>query len=895
MKNDSLVLKNGRLEKMEGIACIEDKWLFKNSDPQIYIEFENKIQGIRLVCDWGEGDINKGNSTVYYRYGNEGYSEEKTCIIPFLSERKIVREIWFEMPIQGIRFDPIDSDGECVVKQLLIEKIEKTEILKGEGFFEINEQDLNKEKVVVLSHELSKSGAPILAYHIAKELKNAGKNVIVLSGHAGNGYLEKKYLEKEIPVMNIGDFQEREYDYIYVSDKTYYLEPLKYRKMVVKLLRRRGFSVVITNSIVSGQFVDVFKNYNFKVISLIHEMKATIEFYGFKKYGEKIACFSDYIVFPNEIVENDFKHLFSNINGKCLIQGQGVYLDSIDKSICLNSNISKIKSDDVIIMSSGRCELRKGVDLFVDAAIMLCNKNLKRNIYFVWTGDFTNFELECWVKNQIERSGYVERIFFIPFIEDVEKYRSFLKRANIFWAMSREDPFPSTVLEAMKNKVPVVGFSGTGGIQVMLSEDRGILVDSFDLEKYVDASIKIIDAKDKYIKMIESAAQYTNELKFEKYVDFLLSCIESQYVIEPKLDLYKWEASKHFYEQQLTIKTFEEKKRELIRVSLLKKFFPVEIDKSKVILLDTAQGSDNVGDEIIMDYCTMACTKALPKACFENIPTHIYDPRSEKVDRYFKILCGTNLIYKQMENSKQWALPMDINNYKNICLLGVGMQQLGINLPISNYTKWFLHFILDSKCIHSVRDEQTKQCLNKIGIKNVLNTGCPTMWGLTPDHCAKIPTKKADNVLSTVTDYMVDREKDIYMLSILKKHYKNVYIWIQVQRDYEYLCEIIDLEDYIIIPPSLQELDKVLETKKLDYIGTRLYAGIRCLNYLHRACIVAVDNRARAISRDTNLTIIEREELENELEKWIYGNCEIAIKMPIQAIEQWKNQFSDVL
>ena len=92
-----------------------------------------------------------------------------------------------------------------------------------------------------------------------------------------------------------------------------------------------------------------------------------------------------------------------------------------------------------------------------------------------------------------------------------------------------------------------------------------------------------------------------------------------------------------------------------------------------------------------------------------HIPTHIYDPRSEKVKDYLKILCGTNLIYTQMENSRQWALPDAIENYNNICFLGIGMQQIGLDLPMSSYTKRFLKYIMSSKYLHSVRDEETKR------------------------------------------------------------------------------------------------------------------------------------------------------------------------------------------
>ena len=121
------------------------------------------------------------------------------------------------------------------------------------------------------------------------------------------------------------------------------------------------------------------------------------------------------------------------------------------------------------------------------------------------------------------------------------------------------------------------------------------------------------------------------------------------------------------------------------------------------------------------------------------------------------------------------------------------MQQLGIDQPISQYTKDFWNYVLDKNVLHSVRDKLTKIKLAEMGITNVINTGCPTMWRLTETFCNSIPRGKARSVISTVTDYMPDIENDKYMLETLKKNYEHVYIWIQGQKDFEYLRNCIDV------------------------------------------------------------------------------------------------------
>ncbi|MBC7762671.1 MAG: glycosyltransferase [Candidatus Saccharibacteria bacterium] len=46
---------------------------------------------------------------------------------------------------------------------------------------------------------------------------------------------------------------------------------------------------------------------------------------------------------------------------------------------------------------------------------------------------------------------------------------------------SREDPFPSVVLEAMDAEVPVIAFQDATGTQELLERGAGALVESFDV------------------------------------------------------------------------------------------------------------------------------------------------------------------------------------------------------------------------------------------------------------------------------------------------------------------------------------------------------------------------------------------------------------------------------
>lgn len=895
MINDKLSIAEGKFIRVENIIEKEDSWQFIKNDPQIFIGFEKPIKGARFTFEIEKANIDFLNTVIYFRTENNNFSEQNKVIFQLNTKQRTNHEIYFFEDVCEIRLDIHDADEIIKVKDITIEVLDDHDNVMTCLKKNINISN-NEEKIVLLSHDLSGTGAPILAYNIAKSLQQLNKDVVVLVGQSTVSFLLKKYRESNIPVIFLDD---NRYNYSnahvclnYNRIKEYTGD--EYVNIILEMLRNEGFSNVITNTVVGGKFVKNLKNYNFKIISLIHEMKTTIELYGFYNYGKDISIYSDYIVFPDETVRNDFENLYKKINGKCLIRPQGVYLN---KKIEGNKNNFYFSNygfnlDDYIIMNSGTCELRKGIDLFLESATIL--KNIcDRNIHYVWTGNFGgNRELEGWIRNQIKKSNLESNFHIIPFIENQDEYKTLLSNVNIFWSTSREDPFPSVVLEALNYNITVIGFKNAGGINTMLDNNRGYLISDFNVAQLASISKQIIEADTDELDY-NSINDFLNTLKFKDYVDFLSNTFNYQEIVKPSLDLFKWKKSSklHYYELQLPNKTYEEKEAQLQYVIKNNKKRRIKY-ANDIVLLDTAIGSGNVGDEIIMSYCEKICKDIFKNSNFLHIPTHIYDDKSENISNNFKILCGTNLIYKKMEESRQLSIPNNLESMKNICLLGVGMQQIGLEEDMSNYSKQLLNFILSSDVIHSVKDNETKIQLENIGITNVLNTSCPTMWALTPEHCKKIPVKKAEAVLTTVTDYMQDSEIDVKMLEILKNNYSKVYIWVQGQYDYEYLQSLTDLKNFIIIPPSLEELDKILENEDIDYIGTRLHAGIRSLNFLKRSLIIAVDNRARAIHNDTNLPIMERYEIEENLANWINSAHETNINLPIDAINKWINQFN---
>lgn len=321
----------------------------------------------------------------------------------------------------------------------------------------------------------------------------------------------------------------------------------------------------------------------------------------------------------------------------------------------------------------------------------------------------------------------------------------------------------------------------------------------------------------------------------------------------------------------------------------------------RILLLDTSIATQNIGDEIINDSIRKNWPDLFLKNFISKYPTHtppyswwqqlLCSSKFETIKKSdYKFLCGTNALYTNMGrplpqwNVFLWNAPF----LKNTILLGVGA---GINSKHVNiYTKLIYGKLLSKEFIHSTRDEYTKKMLEDLGYKAV-NTGCPTLWGLTDDFCDSIPREKSRKVIFTLTSYQRDLKNDKLMIDILNKNYEELYFFPQSFSDLEYLNELGSF-DVKVIAPNLYAYDSILSKGDIDYVGNRLHGGIRALQHACRSLIIAIDYRAINMSKQYQIPIITREKIGNQLDNFINSINQTRISgLDFDLIDKWKKQF----
>lgn len=321
-----------------------------------------------------------------------------------------------------------------------------------------------------------------------------------------------------------------------------------------------------------------------------------------------------------------------------------------------------------------------------------------------------------------------------------------------------------------------------------------------------------------------------------------------------------------------------------------------------ILMFDTAIGTFNQGDDIILDSAQAGMETLFNNNFVMRLGTHVsnlslyhYLRNSNKMQFAdncdYKFIMGTNLLTSDVIRTiGQWPIgPISKRLYRNSIMMGVGITQS--NRELTFYTKALYRDILRRDIAHSVRDEESKALLESVGGIQVIDTGCPTLWKLTPDVCANIPVNKARNAVITVSGQKKyqNPERDQMLIDVVERNYDKIYIWIQTYEDEGYFQSLKHTKDITYIY-SLRQYGEICDNGNVDYVGTRLHGGIYAMQHGVRSVIVEIDHRAKGFKEINNINTIARDELEG-LEDYMNSPIRTEVHLREKDIKEWMGQF----
>ena len=317
-----------------------------------------------------------------------------------------------------------------------------------------------KNRLVIVSHILNRSGAPTSLLNIVKKLSNSYE-MYVLS--MAGGELEEEYnkYSKEVFIpLN---------KYIFPFNK------LNKFFTIIQFISKINPSFVLINTSVNNMTLLASWVLRKKFLVYVRESENMLNFQH-KKHLLKL---------PTHIVavSNETKKWICNYVNESRIS---VIYNGIDfKSTSIKYNPTIIKGNYVVSIIGYMCQ-RKGVDFFLELILLLAKKNKK--IEFMIIGDFEdNVEKEIFI--QTLKSNNLENIVLITGI--VENVYEYILNSDIVVMMSREEALPRTVMEASYMKKPVVAFDTAGTKELLPTEE--FIVNQFDLNIFAHKILDIIN------------------------------------------------------------------------------------------------------------------------------------------------------------------------------------------------------------------------------------------------------------------------------------------------------------------------------------------------------------------------------------------------------------------
>jgi glycosyltransferase involved in cell wall biosynthesis len=233
--------------------------------------------------------------------------------------------------------------------------------------------------------------------------------------------------------------------------------------------RANGFSSAIVNTTASAHIVKKATEQDIECVVLVHELPRLIHEKDLTAGAKTALNYATKVVFPAQSVRDDvLRALGAGVTSNLTVCPQGVYkpIDYSPEGAAAVRRTLAIGPSDRLVLGVGFADLRKGFDLFIQLWRRL--REQRAGIQFVWVGNLHD-TLEEWLQAEIADASATRTFHVVGFTEAIGHYYS---AADAFALTSREDPFPSVVLEALSAGAPVVAFDRSGGIPDMLREHK---------------------------------------------------------------------------------------------------------------------------------------------------------------------------------------------------------------------------------------------------------------------------------------------------------------------------------------------------------------------------------------------------------------------------------------
>jgi glycosyltransferase involved in cell wall biosynthesis len=364
-------------------------------------------------------------------------------------------------------------------------------------------------KILIISHEASLTGAPKVAFSLARALKRKGHSIYWLFGKGGILFEELSTEDYSIwmPDLSKSSLVKRIFFNLRRGLSGYHLK-------IKNDIKKAKFDLIINNTVMNGEILENLGINDIPVVSIVHEMETVLLWAeSMQASTSKTLKKSNYLIAVSEPVKQDIIRLF-NIDPNLISIIPG-YAD-------IDTSVIAPPKDSFIVGGCGSLIQRKGVDQFLSAARMIKETNPNLNIKFQWVGGTPGSLAFFEVMSDIRKMNLEDTVSINGQTKQPERY---FAGFDVFFMSSREDPFPLVNLEVAQFGVPMICFKGSGGSEHFAEMGGGIAVPYLRTNEVSDLIIRFYEDSEFSINQKNSALkagrQFTKDLIEPKWVNFI--------------------------------------------------------------------------------------------------------------------------------------------------------------------------------------------------------------------------------------------------------------------------------------------------------------------------------------------------------------------------------------
>lgn len=360
---------------------------------------------------------------------------------------------------------------------------------------------MNKKTVLFISHDASRSGAPIFLLNLLawfKKNTDIPFNVLIGNINGPQGELLNDFEGIAEPLLFDRNSSQEPKGPIRNAVNHYFSElvatPAHFRKLK-KRLKQSNISLIYSNTIINGKILDFLSFLHCPVITHVHELNFWIQHRAgqqnlkfVKKYTTRYIAVSqavkDNLVQNHDIPEKDIEIVYEFIPKP--IQNEESTLKSHKKFF----KQLNIPHNAFIVGASGTTDWRKGPDLFIQLALTVIKGEPGVPVHFIWVGGESPDIQPPQLLHDLKKSGIHDSVHFIGVRNNPFDYYNVF---DVFALVSREDPFPLVMLEAASLGKPIICFDEAGGAKEFVQDDCGFVVPYLDIENMAERILYLVE------------------------------------------------------------------------------------------------------------------------------------------------------------------------------------------------------------------------------------------------------------------------------------------------------------------------------------------------------------------------------------------------------------------